>query len=363
MTRFDLIPLLKLYSIPGIGSARMRQLIGTMGSPQEVLNAPLQKLIRVPGIDRVIALKIKRDVNENFVDEQLNRLDKFRIKIVSFWDAEYPVLLKRIFDPPAFIYYKGTLQPEDKRALAIVGTRVPTQYGKIVTEQICRDLVDNGIPVVSGLARGIDTVAHRHVVSSQGRTLAVLGCGLDTIYPPENKKLAEEIERNGALISEYPLGTLPDAGNFPRRNRIISGLSLGVLIVEAGIKSGALITAFQALEQNREVFAIPGPITSGKSAGTNQLIKEGAKLVQNIADILKELEGQLESRSREVEQRIPSLSGIEKELYELLGKEPIHIDRLVHSSKKSAPEILAALLSLELMGLVRQMAGKMFIRS
>ncbi len=270
MTCAEIIPLLRLYSIPGIGSGRMRQLIGNLGSAQTVLDAPVQKLIRVPGVDRAIALKIKRSVDEKFVEQQLKLLQQFNIKLLTFWDDEYPESLKRIFDPPAFIYYKGSLKPEDKLALAIVGTRVPTQYGKIVTEQLCKDLVENDITVVSGLARGIDTQAHRSVIMNRGRTLAVLGCGLDRIYPPENKKLAEEIEGNGALISEYPLGTMPDAGNFPRRNRIISGLSLGVLIIEAGMKSGALITAFQALEQNREVFAVPGPINSGKvSAPTN----------------------------------------------------------------------------------------------
>ncbi len=362
MTRFEIVPLLKLYSIPGIGSGRMRQLIGTLGSAQVVLDAPVQKLISVPGVDRMIALKIKRDIDENFVEQQLKLIQQFNIKILTVWDDEYPESLKRIFDPPAFIYYKGSIKPEDKLALAIVGTRVPTQYGKIVTEQLCKDLVENDITVVSGLARGIDTLAHRSVILNRGRTLAVLGCGLDRIYPPENRKLAEEIERSGALISEYPLGTMPDAGNFPRRNRIISGLSLGVLIIEAGFKSGALITAFQALEQNREVFAIPGPINSGKSMGTNQLIKEGAKLVQNISDILKELAGQLESKTKKVEQRITNLNRIEAEVYNLLSKDPVHVDQLVQRTQKSAPEILTVLLTMELMGLIRQLSGKMFIR-
>ena len=362
MTCAEIIPLLKLYSIPGIGSGRMRQLIGHLGSAQTVLDAPVQKLIRVPGVDRAIALKIKRFVDEKFVERQLKLLQQFNIKLLTFWDDEYPESLKRIFDPPAFIYYKGSLKPEDRLAMAIVGTRVPTQYGKIVTEQLCKELVENEFTVVSGLARGIDTLAHRSVIMNRGRTLAVLGCGLDRIYPPENKKLAEEIEGNGALISEYPLGTMPDAGNFPRRNRIISGLSLGVLIIEAGMKSGALITAFQALEQNREVFAVPGPINSGKSIGTNQLIKEGAKLVQNISDILKELAGQIESKTKKVDQRIANLNKIENEVYNLLSKDPVHVDRLVQCTQKSAPEILAVLLTLELLGLIRQLSGKMFIK-
>jgi DNA processing protein len=362
MSRYEIVSLLKLYSIPGIGSGRMRRLIGTLGSPQNVLDAPMQKLIGVPGVDRATALKIRSGVDEKFVTEQLSLMQKFRVKILSYWDKEYPESLKCIFDPPAFIYFKGTIMPEDRLALAIVGTRVPTQYGRIVTEQICKNLVENNLTVVSGLARGVDTLAHRSVVMNQGRTLAVLGCGLDRIYPPENKKLAEEIEQNGALISEYPLGTLPDAGNFPRRNRIISGLSLGVLIIEAGLKSGALITAFQALEQNREVFAVPGPITSGKSMGTNQLIKEGAKLVQNISDILKELSGQVESKVKRVEHNISNLNILEKEVYDLLCKDPVHVDQLVQRTQKSAPEILTVLLNMELMGLIRQLSGKKFIR-
>jgi DNA processing protein len=358
----EIIPLLKLYSIPGIGSGRMRQLIGKLGSAQTVLEAPVQKLIRVPGVDRTTALKIKKDIDEKFVDQQLKLLQQYKIKLMTYWDEEYPEALKRIYDPPAFIYYKGSLKIEDKLAMAIVGTRVPTQYGKIVTEQLCKELVENDITVVSGLARGIDTLAHRNVIMNKGRTLAVLGCGLDRVYPPENKKLAEEIAENGALLSEYPLGTMPDAGNFPRRNRIISGLSLGVLIIEAGMKSGALITAFQALEQNREVFAVPGPINSAKSIGTNQLIKEGAKLVQNVSDILKELAGQIESKTKKAEQRIANLNKIETEVYNLLSKEPVHVDRLVQCTQKSAPEILAILLTLELLGLIRQLSGKMFIR-
>jgi len=362
MTPFDIVSLLKLYSIPGIGSGRMRNLIGAIGSPQKVLDAPLQRLISVPGIDRVMALKIKREVDETFVENQIKLLHKHKVRIVSFWDENYPRLLKKIYDPPAFLFYKGTILPEDDTTLAIVGTRIPTPYGKMVTELISKELVENGFTVVSGLARGVDTIAHQSAVKNNGRTLAILGSGLDKIYPPENKKLAGEIEQKGSLISEYPMGTKPDAGNFPRRNRIISGLSMGVLITEAGMKSGALITAFQALEQNREVFAIPGPINSGKSTGTNQLIKEGAKLVQNILDILRELEGQIGYKAKKTEQNITSLNDVEKDIYTVLGAEPLHVDQIVLQTRKSIPEILVALLTLELMGLTRQLSGKMFIR-
>jgi DNA processing protein len=362
MTRHDIVPLLKLYSIPGIGSGRMRTLIGALGSPQQVLDAPLQRLTAIPGIDRTIALKVKREVDDNFVENQIKLISRHKVKILSFWDDTYPCRLKKIYDPPAFIFYKGTFRAEDDKALAIVGTRIPTSYGKMVTEQISKDLVDNGFTVVSGLARGVDTIAHQSVMRNKGRTMAILGSGLDKIYPPENKKLAAEIEEEGCLISEYPMDTKPDAGNFPRRNRIISGLSMGVVITEAGMKSGALITAFQALEQNREVFAVPGPITSGKSTGTNQLIKEGAKLVQNVLDILKELEGQIGITARRTEQDSKRLNGLEKEIYDRLGTEPLHVDQIVLQIRRTIPETLAALLTLELMGFTRQLSGKMFVR-
>jgi DNA processing protein len=231
-----------------------------------------------------------------------------------------------------------------------------------VTEQFSKELVESKFTIVSGMARGIDTIAHRQALKSGGRTIAVLGSGIDKIYPPENRKLSEQISENGAVISEYPFGTNPDGGNFPRRNRIISGLSLGILITEAGAKSGALITAFQALEQNREVFAVPGPINSGKSAGSNQLIKEGAKLVQGMQDILQELEGQVEQKISAPERKRPKLHGMEKNVYEFLNDEPVHVDALAMKAGKSVPEILTILLTLELMGVVKQLSGKMFVQ-
>ncbi len=340
----------------------MRNLLSTFNSPDEVLQAPTQKLLQIPGIDKKIATNIKNGINQDFINKQLDQLDKNKIDILSYWDENYPESLKKIYDPPAFLFIKGSILQQDDLSIGIVGSRVPSHYGKSVTEQFSRELVGLKFTIISGMARGIDTAAHNGALKAGGRTIAVLGSGIDIVYPPENNKLLEQIAENGAVISEYPLGTYPDGGNFPRRNRIISGLSLGVLITEAGAKSGALITAFQALEQNREVFAVPGPINSGKSAGSNQLIKEGAKLVQGVQDIVRELENQIEFRIKTPEKEQPNLKGLDKVIFDLLQDEPQHVDNLAMKAKKSVPEVLTVLLTLELLGIVRQLSGKMFVQ-
>jgi DNA processing protein len=340
----------------------MRNLLTAFDSPDEVLEAPIQRLMQIQGIDRIIAANIKNGFNQDFINKQLEQIKKDKIDILSYWDENYPESLKKVYDPPAFLFIKGSILPDDKLSIGIVGSRVTSQYGKTITEQFSRELVELKFTIISGMARGIDTIAHKAALKTGGRTIAVLGSGIDNIYPPENYKLVEQIAENGAVISEYPLGTYPDAGNFPRRNRIISGLSLGVLITEAGAKSGALITAFQALEQNREVFAVPGPINSGKSAGSNQLIKEGAKLVQGVQDIIRELENQIEFRIKAPVKKQPKLIGLEKIVYDLLQNEPQHVDTLAMKARKSVPEVLTVLLTLELIGIVRQLSGKMFVQ-
>ncbi|MCK4753917.1 MAG: DNA-processing protein DprA, partial [Calditrichia bacterium] len=284
------------------------------------------------------------------------------IKVLTYWDNIYPARLKKIYDAPVILFYIGDISVLKTDAIGVVGTRNPSEYGKMVTEKICHDLVKYNLTIVSGLARGIDTVAHRTVVKNGGKTVAVLGCGLDQIYPPENKNLAKHIIENGVIISEYRIGTIPDPVNFPKRNRIISGLSLGVLVSEAGEKSGALITAFQALDQNREVFAIPGPISSRKSIGTNQLIKQGAKLVQETDDIIQELESQLGNVESVEQQTETILKGFENTLYGMLSQEPVHIDLLARQSERTTSEVLSVLLTLELLGVVKQLSGKMFVR-
>lgn len=359
----DLESLIKLYAIQGIGSTRVRNLIAAFGNSHAVLNAPLQKLIRVQGIERQTALRIKEKTNEKFVYNQLKYLEKSDINVLTYWDHDYPARLKKIYDAPILLFFKGDISVLKTNAIGVVGTRHPSSYGMMITDKFCRELTAYNLTIVSGLARGVDTIAHRTVLKNEGKTIAVLGSGLDQIYPPENKNIAHQITENGAVISEFLFGTIPDPGNFPRRNRIISGLSLGVLVCEAGVKSGALITAYQALDQNREVFAVPGPINSRKSAGANLLIKQGAMLVQNTTEILQELESQLGDVDESMgDSPMPELKGFENKVYHMLSEEPLHIDYLAQHSQRTIPQVLSALLTLELMGIVKQLSGKMFVR-
>jgi DNA processing protein len=357
----DIIDLLRLYSIPGIGSARFRNLLNVFGTPQNVLSAPLQRLTDVNGIERSTALKIKNGVSDANINKQLRFLKDKHIKIIAIWDPAYPPILKKIYDPPSVLFVSGEFNKKDEQAIAVVGTREPTFYGRYATEMITRELIRNNFTIVSGLARGADTIAHQTALKNGGRTIAVLGSGMDILYPPENTRLAIAIAGSGAVISEYPLGTIPDPGNFPRRNRIVSGLSLGVLVTEAGNKSGAIITAFEALEQNREVFAVPGPINSRQSLGTNRLIKAGAKLVQEPDDILQELDAKINIK-KTAHENLPELDDKEKEIYNFLTENPIHIDQLARKCQRSTSEVISVLLTLELIGIVKQLSGKMFMR-
>jgi len=365
MSSFSLEALLGLYSIPTIGPTRMRKLISVLGSPEAVLEAGVRRLTNIEGIDHKTASKIKAGADKDFVHKQLEWIDELDVRVLTYWDESFPERLKRIYDPPAFLFYKGNLKYLDDKMFAVVGARFPTSYGKMITEKLTADLVYNGFIIISGFARGVDSMAHKTALKNGAATVAVLGNGLDCIYPADNKKLYRQILENGLFLTEYPLGTKPDAGNFPKRNRIISGVSSGVLITEAGQKSGALLTASYALEQNREVFAVPGSVTSGKSTGTNNLIKSGAKLVQSIEDILDELQGQF--NFPDVQQQktvdISKLSGNYKTVYDALDSEPLHIDQIAFQTQLSPSETLSALLTLELGGFIRQLAGKMFIRS
>lgn len=357
----DLIDLLRLYSISGIGSARMRSLLSAFGKPGDVLRAPVQHLIRVTGITRTTAEKIKTRIDDEYLQRQIDYLISNQIDVIPAWYDSYPELLKKIYDPPVVLFVRGKLPAQNQKAIAVVGTRSPSEYGKNITIRLTTDLARAGITIISGLARGVDTVAHRTALQNGACTVAVLGSGHDMLYPRENTNLADQIVASGAVISEFPPGTIPDPGNFPRRNRIVSGLSLGVLVTEAGLKSGAIITAFEALEQNREVFAVPGPISSPKSAGTNRLIKEGAKLVQDIGDIVNELGSSLNMEMVSAGPQ-PDLAVDEKHIYDLLSDDPVHIDQLTRRAERMTSEVLSVLLTLELMGLVRQLSGKMFVR-
>lgn len=358
----NLDDILLLLTIPNFGPGRVRRLLSVFGSTDAIFKAPAQRLIQVDGIDRKLIGQIKRGGDQKKADRQLELIRKHRINVLTIWDPSYPTLLKKTADPPLVLFYRGKLPEKMPPCLAVVGTRTPTQYGRTVTEKLVSELIHNGIAVVSGLARGIDTVAHQAALNHGGKTIAVLGCGLDYVYPPENRNIFQSIAEKGIIFSEYFVGTGPDAVNFPRRNRIISGMSLGVLIVEAGDKSGALITANYAVDQNREVFAIPGMITNPKSSGPHRLIQDGAKLVRNVQDILDEIAPGL-AQNQPAEKPIPPhLSSLDRSVLEKLSSDPKHIDRLVLELKESPAMILSSLLNLELTGLVRQLSGKMFIR-
>jgi DNA processing protein len=324
----------------------------------------VKELDQVEGIGGKAAEAIKNFSDWGRVDTEIQNLRRLGFKLVSITDKEYPRNLSKIYYPPSILYLHGEFCANDEQALAIVGTRAADRYGRLVTERLASELASMGITIVSGMARGIDSVAHTAALKSGGRTIAVLGSGLDVIYPPENKNLYNQISENGAVISEFPLGSDPDAVNFPKRNRIISGLSLGVLVIQASEKSGSLITASFALEQNREVFAVPGNIASKLSRGTNALIRRGAKLVDSIEDILGEIEAfrRLKPMEPPVDtgRILERLNEDGRRIFSTITNEPIHIDDIITQSGFEPHRVLSTLLSLELEGLITQLPGKMF---
>jgi DNA processing protein len=351
--------------IAGIGRVRISQLKEFFGSLQDAWKAPEGKLKQAGldsrSIDALVTLRPRMSL-----DAEMEKLERYRVKVLVYEGSPYPARLREIYDYPPVLYVRGDLPAEDEPCLAIVGTRRPTIYGRQVTEEIVADLARSKITIVSGLARGVDSVAHRAALDAGGKTVAVFGSGLDIVYPGENAKLAQAIMEHGALVSEYPLGVKPRAENFPLRNRIMSGLSLGVLVVEAGEKSGALITAHQAVEQNREVFAIPGSILSPASQGTNRLIQEGAKLVRNYTDILQELNLTIVLQQAEIKEFSPAEhSGaecsIESAILKQLSFEPSHIDEICRRSGLAMPEVSSTLAMLELKGIARQVGGMNYV--
>ena len=342
--------------IAGIGRVRISQLKEYFGSLQEAWKASEGKLRQAGldsrSIDALVTLRPRISL-----DAEMEKLERYRIKVLIHEDPLYPARLKEIYDYPPVLYVRGNLPVQDEPCLAIVGTRRPTIYGRQVTEEIVADLARSKITIVSGLARGIDSVAHRAALDAGGKTIAVFASGLDIVYPGENAKLAQAITEHGAVLSEHPLGAKPKPENFPLRNRIMSGLSLGVLVVEAGERSGALITAHQAVEQNREVFAIPGSILSPASQGTNRLIQEGAKLVRNYTDILQELNLTIVVQQAEIKEFSPA-DEAESAILKQLSSEPSHIDEICRRSGLAMPEVSSTLAMLELKGIARQ-AGSM----
>ena len=358
-----------LLSVDGIGPGKVFNLLSKFRLIDDIFESGFSALANTEGIGKNLASKIYKSIKtlprfrEN-IEKEFIKLEKMGAKISVFWDDDYPAILKSIYFPPIIFYYLGKFSEADKYSLAIVGTRKPTEYGKIQAEKFSKGFVENNITVVSGLARGIDSVAHSSALKNGGRTIAVIGSGLDVIYPPENRKLFGEIAEKGVVISEFELGTKPDSQNFPRRNRIISGLSLGTLIIETKTTGGALQTAAYSLDQNREVFAVPGNLGVPQNEGTNLLIQKGeAKLVTNPEDALIELELKLEPViGKNIPRPSVEMNFFEEKIFNILETEPKHIDKISEKSGIPTSDCLVNLLSLEFKGLVKQLPGKIFSR-
>lgn len=358
---------LALSFIKDTGPITIKRLLSVFHSPERILKASFKELREVEDIGELRAKRIYKFNSWNMVEEELKKIKNYNISIITYADREYPENLRHIDDSPIILYAKGSFIKDDKYAIAIVGSRLMTEYGRSIANKIASELSSLGITIVSGMARGIDTVAHKGALKAGGRSIAVLGCGLDKPYPPENIELFEALSNSGSVISEFPLGTPPNKENFPKRNRLISGLSLGVLVVEAAISSGSLITTGYALEQGKDVFAIPGNITSRHSEGTNSLIKKGAKLVQNVDDILEEIAPQFKNLISKTSKEFFSknldkleITNEEKAICNILGSEPKHIDTIVRETSISTARLSGMLLGLEIKGIVKQADGKRF---
>ncbi len=356
-------PMLKYWlgfnRVPGIGPKKLRALIDRFGDVQSAWLAPREQLAQA-GLDRRSLTNLLDARKKLDLDAELARLQKSGARALTWDDPDYPALLLEIPAPPAVLFVRGELSPADEWAVAVVGTRRATTYGREAARRLVEGLARAGVTIVSGLARGIDGVAHRTALETGGRTLAVMGNGLDMVYPPEHRKLAHQILQQGAWISEQPLGARPEARNFPARNRIISGLSRGVLVVEGRWSSGAIITAKFALEQGRDVFAVPGSILSPASEGPNRLIKEGAIPVLSADDVLEALNFTRISYHQEARQVLPD-DPVEAELMSLLSREPRHIDEIRRDIDLPIQEVSSALTLMELKGLVRQVGGMNYV--
>jgi len=393
---------LALKQVSGIGAVLYKRLIENFKTPEAVFSADEEALWSVEGVSESVAKNILTFNAFDSAKKEIEKIEKEEVMLLTLNDPNYPPLLLTIYDPPPILYCKGRVSHKDIYPIAIVGTRKMTAYGKQIAERIAGDLARAGVTVVSGFARGVDAMAHRGAIAGGGRTFAVLGSGIDCIYPKEHRKLYDEIIENGLIFSEFPMGAQPEPHHFPQRNRTISGLSLGCVVCEAAQKSGSLITARFALEQGREVFAVPGSILSETSKGVHALIQSGAKLVANVEDILKELLPQIKSESRgetfprqvlfplqetPPNQAISSprpqgssrpaeavspesaakpevkLVGDEENLYQILSSEPKQINTIIEESALTPSVVSYCLLELELKGVVRQLAGQFFIRA
>ena len=397
--------LVHLSIIPGVGYQTIQRLLVAFGSAQRALDATLEELTQVEGLSPNVGQRLVRGKSRVSVDQELELIEAHNCHLVAINDSAYPMLLKEIADPPPLLYVRGELGQPDAPSITVVGTRSPTNYGKTISRQLSQQLAENGVTVISGFARGIDTCAHQGALQANGRTIAVLGNGLSQIYPDENKDLADEIVKSGALISEFSMSVPPFPKNFPRRNRLVSGMSSGTVVVEASVRSGSLITARHAAEQGREVFAVPGQIFSNQSRGSHQLINQGAKLINAIDDIWEAfpdrrltptltsspaqlpLDSSVSSRGRansnlfvEVPaqdtsigsmgtpavkptiQSIPDLSADERAVLEAIDVPCSHIDQIARTASLPMNKVSSTLVMLELKGIVQQMPGKQFAR-
>lgn len=354
--------ILSLASINNIGPVKIRLILSQTKSPEEIIEWDKSRLTAVPGISGELADRIKGNLELDYGYKVIEWAEKRGFEIITIANPEYPAALRNIYDPPPFLFVAGFLNPLDEAAISIVGSRNATEYGKNIASKLAGELSHNGITIVSGMALGIDSAAHQGALGNGGQTIAVLGSGIDVIYPPENKNLYHQISENGAVISEFTPGTKPEPMYFPRRNRVISGLSQAVVVVEAGYKSGALLTADLALSQGRKLFAVPGNLSSKMSYGTNELIKTGAVLLSSIEDIFSVLP-HLKKDYIAPKQVVPDdLSEGESLVFCTLSSTPKQLDILVRECDLAVSEATAYLLSLELRGLVKQLSGKRFMK-
>jgi DNA processing protein len=359
----DLLPWIRLTKT-GASARRLNTLLDHFGSPDALFRASAREVAAAARCSSAVAEKLL-DPAYAANDRDLTLMSRLSVRLIPRGAPEYPALLREIPDPPIALYCRGTLEPADARSIAIVGSRQATDYGKRLAERFARELVEAGFTVVSGLAKGLDTAAHYGAVRAGGRTIACLGCGVDVAYPYENRQLAEAVAAQGAVLSEYPMTAPPDAWHFPSRNRIVSGLSLGVVVIEAPAKSGALITVECAVEQNREVFAVPGNVDNFRNRGAHALIKDGAKLVETVDDILAELRPGDVQRTLDLEieePALPELTPLEAALFGLLGPDPKPIDDLIIESGKPASQVSSTMTMLEMKGVARRLPGNAYLR-
>jgi DNA processing protein len=361
----DYAPWIALTRVKGLGCVTFKKLAAHFADPTVAFSSTGSELSAIEGLDASVIEELLGFAQWEEVNQEIRRVEQAGATLIPFTAAAYPSRLRMIADPPPVLYAKGRLCAEDNKAVAVVGSRSASEYGRRVARNLCRELASLGFTVISGMARGLDGVAHEATLSAGGRTIAVLGSGVDRPYPPEHDKLYHRISESGAVLSEFPMGTGPLAFNFPARNRLISGLSLGVVVVEATEKSGSLITAALALEQGREVFAVPGEVGASRSRGTHRLIRQGAKLVETAADIIEEIAPQLLNRARVgatgAQRALPQQARAEaRRVLALLQERSAQIDEVIERSGLSPAEVSEVLLDLELQGYVRQLAGKRY---